>query len=249
MDAIHDRELINNSYYDQLADKWYSAHDDPIALLRAETREKLRWALPLLNNAKAQSVLDVGCGGGFATNFLARLDFQVSGIDFSEPTLSVARRMDATKSVNYVQGDAYQLPFVDGQFDAVLAFDFLEHVSDPQKIVQEVARVLKPGGQFLFHTFNRSFLAWLIVIKGVEWFVKNTPKDLHTIKMFIKPEELNHFCSLQGLSVQQWTGLRPKLNKEFWKMLATKEVPEQFEFRQTKSKLISYCGQAIKSMN
>ncbi|MFZ4405439.1 MAG: hypothetical protein ACOYOK_15180, partial [Pseudobdellovibrionaceae bacterium] len=54
--ANTDRELVNNSYYDDLSDKWYHAHDDPIALLRAETRQKLRWCIPLLEQQKAEKI-------------------------------------------------------------------------------------------------------------------------------------------------------------------------------------------------
>lgn len=246
MDANLDRKIINNSYYDDLAQRWYAADDDPIALLRVETKEKLVWALPILNADKVKTVLDVGCGGGFVSNFLAKNGFEVSGLDFSEPSLQVARKMDETKSVNYVQGDAYKLPFEDGKFDAVIAFDFLEHVSMPEEIVHEMARVLKPGGRLLFHTFNRNYLSWLVAIKGVQWFVKNTPKNLHKLKLFIRPKELEFYCEKAGLRVNGWTGIRPKINSAFFKLLTTRRVPKNFEFVMTSSKLISYCGHARK---
>ena len=58
----------------------------------------------------------------------------------------------------------------------------------------EMARVLRPGGLLFFHTFNRSWLAWLVVIKGVEWFVRNTPKDMHVLHLFLKPSEVEAMC-------------------------------------------------------
>jgi 2-polyprenyl-6-hydroxyphenyl methylase/3-demethylubiquinone-9 3-methyltransferase len=246
MDAISDRKVINNSYYDDLADRWYAADDDPVALLRIETQEKLNWALPLLREKKALRILDIGCGGGFATNALALMGFEMTGLDFSQPTLDIAQKMDKTQKVQFVQGDAYQLPFAAQSFDAVIAFDFLEHVSAPDKIVQEASRVLKPDGQFLYHTFNRNWLSWLIIIKGVEWFVKNTPKDLHTLKLFITPKELEQFCHSTGLEVTHRTGLRPQLNRAFFQMLQTRVVPQGFAFQQTTSQLLSYCGRAVK---
>jgi len=246
MDAHKDREIINNTLYDELGERWYTAHDDPVALLRAETREKLRWATPLLKQGGVQTILDVGCGAGFAANLLAQENFTMTGLDFSQPSLDLARKMDLSKTVEYIQGDAYQLPFPDASFDAVMAFDFLEHVSDPARVVKEISRVLKPRGQFLFHTFNRNWVAWLVVIKGVEWFVKNTPKNMHTLPLFIKPQELEIFCNNAEMQVARWTGLRPQLNRSFFKMLGTRIVPETFEFIQTPSMMISYCGQAFK---
>ena len=63
-----------------------------------------------------------------------------------------------------------------------------------KKIIQEAGRLLKPGGLFFFHMFNRNFLSWLIVIKGVEWCVPNTPKNMHLYSHFIKPYELKEWC-------------------------------------------------------
>ena len=113
----------------------------------------------------------------------------MTGLDASQEALSVAARHDGTARVRYERGDALTLPYPDASFDAVCSLDFLEHVEEPERVVAEVARVLRPGGLFFFHTFNRNFWAWLVIIKGVEWFVRNTPKDLHVLRLFVKPEE------------------------------------------------------------
>lgn len=246
MDALKDRKIINNTFYDHLDEIWYNSQDNPIAVLRAETQEKLKWALPLLVEKKAQAILDIGCGAGFIANFLAQKKFTVTGLDFSKSSLDIAIKMDFTKSVCYVEGDAYKLPFDDDSFDAVIAFDFLEHVSNPQKIIKEASRVLKPGGQLLFHTFNRNWLAWLIVIKGMQWFVKNTPSDLHILPLFIKPQEMVAYCRRTGMTVIGFTGIRPILDHSFFKLLRTGVVPVEMKFRQTSMKLLSYCGQAVR---
>src|SRR6201999_1216443 len=113
--------------------------------------------------------------------------YRVTGLDASPESLVVAARHDETGSVRYERGDALALPYADASFDAVCAMDFLEHVEEPARVVAECSRVLRPGGLFFFHTFNRSFLAWLVVIKGVEWFVRNTPRDMHVLRLFIPP--------------------------------------------------------------
>ena len=148
---------------------------------------------------------------------------------------------------NYRVADAYRLPFRDAAFDAVSALDFLEHVTAPERVVAEAARVLKPGGLFFFHTFNRNRLAWLIVIKGLEWFVRNTPDHMHVLPLFIKPEELEGYCSNAGMRPVEMTGIRPALGRPFWQMLATRRVPRDFAFRLTPSLNISYLGYARKT--
>src|SRR6478752_4006725 len=193
---------VDNTIYDRLGERWYAADDDPVALLRAESRLRNPWVVAqiLREQGRSAQVLDVGCGAGFLSNHLAREGFTVTGIDSSQASIDVASRHDETGKARYLLGDASRLPFPDGSFDVVCAMDFLEHVEEPAAIVAEMARVLKPGGAFFFHTFNRNPLAWLVIIKGVEWFVKNTPRHMHVLRLFIKPRELEQMCAASDLS-------------------------------------------------
>ena len=242
------RTEVNNAFYDDLGERWHTAQDDPVALLRAEGIAKQKWVESQLSGRSANrslKILDVGCGAGFLANHLSNLGHHVQGVDFSLNSLRTAKSLG--KSVQYHRGDALRLPFRDDSFDVVCAMDFLEHVEDPRKVVLECARVLKPGGLFFFHTFNRNFLAWLIVIKGLEWFVKNTPEHMHILRLFITPKELESYCHDGGMNVLAWTGVRPDiLRKAFWKMLATRSVPHDFQFVLTPSLKLSYLGVAEK---
>ncbi|HEY2370840.1 MAG TPA: hypothetical protein VGH87_30815, partial [Polyangiaceae bacterium] len=111
----------------------------------------------------------------------------------------------------------------------------------------EAARVLRPGGLFFFHTFNRNFLSWLVVIKGVEWFVQNTPRDMHVLRLFVKPSELAAMCNAQSLDVVELVGSRPRMSSAFFEMLATGIVPPSFEFAFTRNLWMGYSGMAMKS--
>lgn len=221
-----------------------------MALLRAESRLRNPWvAARLLERFGTDArVLDIGCGAGFLSNYLAKQNFRVAGLDVSPGSLAVATRFDTTGSVRYLAGDALALPFAEESFDAVCAMDFLEHVEDPGAVIHEVSRVLRPNGLFLFHTFNRSFLAWLIVIKGVEWFVKNTPANMHVLRLFRTPGEVSEMCAREGLSVIELHGSRPVFaSRAFWQMLWRRVVPPEFEFRFTKSTRLAYTGIALKA--
>ncbi len=239
---------VNNDIYDQLGERWYHAKDDPIALLRAEARARNPWVIAEIQTTfPSAKVLDIGCGAGLLANELARAGMEVVGFDASAQSLEIARRYDATGRVNYQRGDAHHLPFADKMFDAVCALDFLEHVEDPARIVAEAARVLRPGGLFFFHTFNRNFIAWLFGIKGVEWFVKNTPRNLHSYRYFIKPSELRAMCEQSGMRVVTMRGLEPVIaQKAFWKMVLTGNVEDDFQFKFTNSTLLGYTGSARK---
>lgn len=235
--------VINNNFYDQLNEKWYEADDHPVALLRAENKKRVPWvAEEISKEYTSASVLDIGCGAGFLTNGLSAKGHHVTGIDLSLTSLEVAKKHDSKNAVKYLQANAYQLPFEDASFDVVTAMDVLEHVDNPQRLIQEARRVLKPNGLFFFHTFNRNWLSYLIVIKGVEWFVKNTPANMHVYPLFIKPKELKGMLEREGLSIFKLHGFMPKVNVSFFKMLLQRKVPKDFEFTFTSKPIIGYCG-------
>ena len=240
---------VNNSFYDQRGERWYTAQDDPVALLRAESRLHNAWIRDRIRqvfNGRRCTVLDIGCGAGFLSNAVVKDGHQVTGLDVSADSLAVAARHDRTQRVRYQCGDALALPYRDSSFDVVCAMDFLEHVEAPAAVVAEVARVLVPGGLFFFHTFHRGWLSWLVVIKGVEWFVRNTPRDMHVLRLFIKPSELDGFCRANHLERVERRGTRPRFDTAMWRMLRTGVVPESFGFTFTGSTRLGYCGMARK---
>jgi 2-polyprenyl-6-hydroxyphenyl methylase / 3-demethylubiquinone-9 3-methyltransferase len=241
---------VNNAIYRQLGDRWYTAQDDPVALLRAESRARNPWIaknIRLIFPSGEVRVLDVGCGGGFLSNYLARAGFAVTGLDAAAESLAVARRYDATGRACYVTGDAYRLPYAEGAFQAACAMDFLEHVDDPGGAVAEAARILQPNGLFFFATFNRNIISWLFGIKGVEWFVKNTPPRLHELSHFIKPAELRAMCEESGLRVIELHGFAPRFDRAFWRLLVTGVVADDFTFQFGRNTLTGYIGMAVKS--
>jgi 2-polyprenyl-6-hydroxyphenyl methylase / 3-demethylubiquinone-9 3-methyltransferase len=251
--ARGDRAVIDNAWYDDLGARWHAAWDHPVALLRAENALKAPWVAGRLEAAgggRPARVLDIGCGGGFLARALAERGHRVAGLDVSLGSLRAARGAEAApggaRGPAYLSADAYRLPFPGGTFDAVCALDFLEHVTAPGRVIAEAARVLRPGGLFFFHTFNRNPLAWLVVIKGVEWFVRGAPRRMHVLPLFLKPSELERLCAGAGLRVEGMRGLRPRCDAAFWTLLRTRRVPEAFRFRFARSLALGYLGTALK---
>ena len=235
---------IDNAWYADLGSRWYTADDTPIALLRAESRHRNPWIARSIGSPRR--VLDLGCGGGLLANYLGERGHAVTGIDTTAENLDVARRFDRTGRVTYTRGDACALPFSDASFDVACAMDLLEHVDDASQLVAEASRVLAPGGLFFFHTFNRNWLANLVVIKGVEWFVKNTPKDLHVLRLFRTPDEVRALLAAHGFEVVELTGSRPRFRWPLWRMLLTGRVGDDFAFAFTGSTKLGYTGYARK---
>jgi 2-polyprenyl-6-hydroxyphenyl methylase/3-demethylubiquinone-9 3-methyltransferase len=254
----HQKTEVNNSFYELYGERWYTAFDDPVALLRAESKVKIPWVLQkILKNfyiegrqieiPNKDTLLDVGCGAGFLANAFSKMGFQVTGIDMSENSLQVAHAHDFTGNVNYIKADAYSLPFPDSSFDYVTAMDFLEHVDKPEIVIREISRVLKPKGLFFYHTFNRNILAYFVIIKFVEWFIRNTPKNMHIIDLFIKPTELKNFCEKYNLKNMETVGIRPVLSSMPVKNYFSGIVAEGFKFKIISSTALSYMGYAKKA--
>ena len=113
------------------------------------TAEEHEMALDSLAIAPADRVLDLACGpGNFSRDFAAAASRGlVVGLDASDSMLATAVRETEAANVAYIRGDACDLPFRDGSFDAVCCFAALYLIERPMRALEEAVRVLAPGGR------------------------------------------------------------------------------------------------------
>ena len=111
--------------------------------------KRYEFALPWCRGAE---VLDAGCGVGYGSAFLSEAAERVVGVDRDEPAIAYARARYGGPNVEFQVGDVAALDLPDTSFDAVCAFETIEHLDDAGAFVGEVARVLRPGGVFLVST-------------------------------------------------------------------------------------------------
>ena len=160
--------------------------------------------------------LDIGCGGGLLAEEFACLGCAVVGVDPSVESLATARAHAASQglAIGYQCAMGEALPLVDEGFDIVYCCDVLEHVTDWRQVIAETARVLKPGGTYLYDTINRTHRSRLLVIKLLqEWrWTALMPPRLHDWHMFIRPTELRQELEHHGLVPGGLTGLKPRAN-------------------------------------
>jgi ubiquinone/menaquinone biosynthesis C-methylase UbiE len=149
---------------------WGYEEDPPMGLPLDEADEPNRYSIQLYHQTATQvdisgkDVLEVSCGHGGGSSYLVRtlhpasytaLDFNASGITF-------CKKRHNLPGLEFVQGDAQDLPFPDASFDAVINVEASHIYPDFERFLSEVARVLRPGGHFLYTDFrNRdAFTDW-----------------------------------------------------------------------------------------
>ena len=197
--------------YDAVADQWWSDEVRWVRTLKILVPGRLKWFGRHID-WQGKGVLDLGCAGGFMAEAMARRGANVTGIDPAAEAVEAARRhaRESGLRIAYDVGVGETLPYDAASFDAVVCVDVLEHVSDLSIVLAQVARVLRPGGVFLFDTINRNLLARLMTITVAEDLLRLLPRGTHDPAMFIKPIELRHALHGAGLAPGPTTGLAPR---------------------------------------
>jgi len=193
----------------QHADQWWQP-DGAFKTLHDINPTRLDWICKYItpNNLK---MLDIGCGGGILTEGLAKLGANITGLDVEDHALKTARAhaKASNLSIQYVC-EPVEL-FVEScdikPFDAITCLEMLEHVEDPELVINSAMALLKPGGYLFLSTVNRTAKAYATVILGAEYILSLLPRQTHSFERFIRPSELAASVRQAGLDVVGVTGL------------------------------------------
>jgi SAM-dependent methyltransferase len=125
--------------------------------------EKLHHLLRLVafDGYRGRSVLEVGCGAGVDLARFAKGGAEVTGVDLAASAIDLARanfEQQGLKGLLQV-ADGECMPFPDNSFDLIYAHGVVQYTANPQRLVEECRRVLKPGGEAVFQVYNR--ISWL----------------------------------------------------------------------------------------
>ncbi len=197
--------------YNRFADRWWTGDTAWIRTLHNMVPARLRHFDGLVGSWRDKTVVDLGCGGGFMAEAMAKRGARVVGVDPATEALAAARHHAAEEglAIDYREGVGEVLPLDDASFDVVVSCDALEHVSDLAQVVAEVHRVLKPGGLFLFDTINRNALSRFVVVTMGERVLRLMPRGTHDPALFITPAELRRLLTRQRFDVGRFQGFGP----------------------------------------
>ena len=129
-------------------------------------------ALIPLDELRGKDVLEIGCGTGVHTKLLAQSGAHVAAVDLTPTAVALtSRRLElAGLSADVREADAESLPFADASFDFVWSWGVIHHSSDTDRVIAEIARVLRPGGSLAFMVYHRTSITfWLnyVLYRGV----------------------------------------------------------------------------------
>lgn len=159
----------------------------------------------------ATSILDVGCGIGGTTRYLAKKfpGARVTGISISDAQIARATELARAQKVpnaEFLLRDALAMDFPDNSFDVVWAIESGEHMPDKKKYVEEMARVLKPGGTLVFATWCQR-----------ETPPEFTPAERDTLDFLYGEWTHPYFISIEEYSrLMEGTGVLEEVSNDDW---------------------------------
>jgi len=124
-------------------------------------------------NFKGKRVLEIGSGGGLDSSEFLRNGAEVVCADFSELSVKSANELfkEAGLNGNVLLSDAKLLPFNDSEFDVVYSYGVIHHIPGVEKVLEEIKRVLRPGGIFMGMVYNKDSLLYgysIIYLHGIK---------------------------------------------------------------------------------
>ncbi|NQT04165.1 MAG: class I SAM-dependent methyltransferase [Planctomycetes bacterium] len=237
MDKFKGYDVLGSYPEDGWLKGYFYVADDDLKSGRAKTNLAYRdlgfirhkdYMLHLLNIKRDEQVLDVGCADGAMMVYCGLLGARVWGVDIALEAVQQANQyLDKFKiEGEAIQADARELKFSENHFDKVISADFFEHLSykDKVSVLQEIKRVLKPGGRAVIKTPNLRYLRLAKLFKQIGRVLKlknpldvviahTTGKDLQHIGLTTKTELSNAIKAAGFMNFKFHYELNSKIEK------------------------------------
>ena len=154
-------------------------------------------------------ILDIGCGGGIASEPLARMGAKLTSIDESKELINIAKiHAEAMHlEINYKHSNIEEILESKKKYDVIIALELLEHVKNVSYFCEILSKLIEPNGIIIISTINRTILSKIIVIKIAEDILKKIPNGTHNYEKFIRPLEIKNYFLKVGFNIYDLKGM------------------------------------------
>ena len=211
--------------FEDLSQEWWNPKGK-FKILHQILPLRIRYILDNIdnNNISNLTILDLGCGGGLTCEPLARLGANLTGIDFVQKNIKVAKdhSINSNLNINYVNADLEKIKFKK-KYDVVLLLEVIEHLDNWPSLIKKIKKILNPKGTLIISSINKTYLSKIFAIDVAENLLRWVPKNTHSYEKFVNPKNLKKiliknkllFTNIMGMNynpiIREW-----KLNKEFY---------------------------------
>jgi len=207
-------------HFSLLANEWWSKNGK-FKILHDIQPIRIKYILEALNkkNLNNDKVLDIGCGGGLVSEGLSKIGATVTGIDFIQENIKVAK-MHAKKNnlkINYFVKD-FEKEKIISKYDVIIILEVLEHLNNWEEFVKKIKLNLKKNGTLIISTINRNLISKFLTLDIGENLLKLIPLNTHSFYKFIKPEELEQVLSSNSFKNIKFKGLTYDALKLKWRL-------------------------------
>lgn len=169
---------------------------------------------------KGLNILDLGCGGGIASEPLCRLGANLTGVDESKKLIEVAKlhAKNMKLKINYQCTSIENLIKFKNKYDVIIALELLEHVNNLKQFCKLITNLLNENGIIILSTINKTFLSKLFVIDMAEKILKKIPNGTHHYEKFINPTEIKDIFNNYNFHIKTIKGMNLNPINNNWKL-------------------------------
>ena len=204
--------------FNQLSKEWWNPKGK-FKILHNILPVRIEYILEKIPNKviKNLNILDLGCGGGLTCEPLSRLGAKVTGIDFIEENINIAKQhaIQSNLSINYIKQDLEKME-LNQKFDMILLLEVLEHIDDWHLIIKKIKKNLKPKGKIIISTINKTKFSKIFGIYFAENILNWVPKNTHNYNKLIEPKKLITELTKNEFIVKDLTGMNYNLLSREW---------------------------------